>query len=253
MTEAEKAAKAKQEADEKAAAAAKAKEAEAEEGDEKDDEEEPEEEDETGDDPVKLKAALAKAKTREEKTRKEAIDRRKKNKELVERNERLERGLAIIQGKKEADIDPVEKAQNEAKLKMSRAILRSEIAASAQDAHDPKLLLQVAPEIFKDIEVDLDGETVDAEQLTEALDGLRKSKSFLFKPAEELQDGDPLEKKKGVKPPPKGGQPPKGGGSNVFAQWKALQNAGRKHEADAFYIKNHKELKQMIAANPSLV
>lgn len=197
-----------------------------------------------------LKAALTASKEREKKSRDESIKRRQDLKKTKAENDRLQKGLAIIQGKKEGDIDPVEKAQTESKAKVSRAILRSEIANHAKDAHDPKMLLQVAPDVFADIDVDVDTETVDEDALKTAIDALRTAKPFLFQTKGEGDDDGKGKGKNIVKMPPGG---PAANGKNAFATWKQLQSQGRSNEAAAYYIKHHKQIKEVIKANPSLV
>lgn len=229
MTDEEKAAAAKAAADKKATeeAAKKTEEKKDDEGGEEEDDEE-----EQGSAEVKkLKAENAK--------------RRIENKKASEEREALKaenaRLKAALTGEKEVKVDPVEELKKETDRKLRNALLKGAVASVAKDAFDSSLLLSVAPGLFKDVEVDVENESVDEEQLSEALTTLRKSKPFLF---ETPESGKPTEKGKPVKRPPENGKP--ANGDNHLAQWRQLQSSNAKGDASDYYVKHNKEIKEQL-------
>ena len=174
-----------------------------------------------------------------EKLKEENIKRRQENKALKEKLERQEKALAILQGKDKPDLDPLEQAKAIADAKLRNAILKGELAVVARDAHDPSDLMQLGAKLLKDVEVDVDSESVDRDQLEAAVAKLRKQKPFLFKTAVVDTDTN-SEKKKGQPLPKDGGQPVNG--KNHVAQWKQLKDQGRNAEAQEYYKKNRAEI-----------
>lgn len=174
-----------------------------------------------------------------EKLKEENVKRRQENKALKEKLERQEKALAILQGKDKPDLDPLEAAKSAADAKLRNAILKGELAVVARDAHDPSDLMQLGSKLLKDVEVDVDTESVDRDQLEAAVAKLRKQKPFLFKTSVVDPDTN-SEKKKGAPLPKDGGQPT--GGKNFLAQWKQLKEQGRTAEAQEYYKKNRAEI-----------
>lgn len=182
-----------------------------------------------------LRASLKKAND-------EAKTRRLENKKLLEEKKDRDEKIEALNGAAKKEPDPVKTLQVANDLKLSRSLLRGAIAAEAKDAHDPAALLQAYPAAFKDIEVDLENESVDSDQLTEAVEKLRKNKPFLFQGAK--QEEAPL---RSVRLPPDGaGGAPKAKPGSERATWNKLVAAGDVLGAQQFYAKNKAMiLKQM--------
>lgn len=168
----------------------------------------------------------------------ENVQRRQENKELKEKLARMEKGLAILQGKEKPDLDPVEEAKKAADAKMRRLVLKAEVSALASDAHDPASLTTAFASAFKDVEFDADSESVDSEQVKAAVEGLRKTKPYLFRTGSNGGGGGKEVKLGGTLPPDvaNGGQGTNNG--SMVAQWNQLKAQGRHEEAQAFYAKN---------------
>lgn len=224
MTEAEKAAAAKAEAEKKEADSKETKTTESETDDEVDADEEPEEENETVE---QLKARLKKVNESDKK-------RRLKNKEL-------EAELAKHQKLSDQE-QAVAKAKKEADAKNARILLKGELASVAKDVHDPQALFRAFGDKFKDIDVDLDAETVDRDALKSVLDDIREEAPYFFKgsknePLEE--EGDDKTKVIIKKNPDKGRQ---GGGGSEYKEWVKMKESGDKKGAQAFYAKNRDKI-----------
>lgn len=173
------------------------------------------------------------------KLRAENAKRRVENKELKGRLERFEKAFQLITGKEpDAAAEAAQKVKADADLKMSRSIIRSELAVVARDAHDPKALLKMHPEEFKDITVDIDEESCDRDALNEAVARVKKKSPWLFSATPAAGQS---EKDKKAKPPPDGSGAPSAGGSHR-KKWKELQEQGRHHEANEYYKKNRVEI-----------
>lgn len=182
--------------------------------------------DEEEKDAAKLQANLKKA-------RAENAKRRVKEKETQEENDRLKKALGILQGKKEGDIDPLEKAKAETDGKLRRSILKGSVAILGKDAHNPGMLLSAFQSKFKDVEVDIDTEEVDEDAVKEVIAGIKKENPWMFQSAE----GDKgAEKNKGGKRAPDSGRPI--GGVDHKAEWNKLKSENRHKEAQKYYAEN---------------
>lgn len=207
------------------------------EGEEGDDADEDEEEEEPSEDPkvIKLQSQLKKA-------REDAAKHRISVRELKEKQEKTDKALAALNGKEEKT-DPLEELKRSSEAKLKRSLLKGELAVVAKDAHNPGLLMSAFSKNFEDVEVDVEGETVDTESLTEKVQELRESHPYLFKKEEvdeevELEEKkDEKKKKGGTLPPDRGGKPK--GGTNHKDIWQNLIKQGKKPEAQAYY-REHK-------------
>ncbi len=175
---------------------------------------------------------VATLKAQNEKLKKENAKRRVSERDTKAQIERQNQALAILQGKKVGDIDPIEKAQTESKLKTSRALIKAEIGNMARDAHNPGAIFATYGGRFKDIEVDLDEETVDTDSLKEVIDGIRKESPWMF---QSTKDETKVDLKTGKRAPDKGSPVT---GKNQKAEWQKLLQEGRVAEANKFYKEN---------------
>jgi hypothetical protein len=164
-----------------------------------------------------------------EKLKAENAERRVENKKLKQEQERIGKALAMLQGKEAPDLDPIEQAKKATDSKLRNAMMKGELANRAKDAHDAGALMKMHPEAFKDVTVDLEGETVDSDELDAAIAKVRKQSPYLFR-------GDGKTTTKGAPLPKDGGQP--SGGENHHAAWKQLKEQGRDAEAQEFYSKH---------------
>lgn len=122
------------------------------------------------------------------------------------------------------------KDQSEAKSK--RILLKSEVTRLvAKDAHDSDDVFRVLD--LSGVTVDLDKETVDADDLKSRIDLLKKNKPHLFVSAKLDDKGKPVV----VVPAPDKGNPSGNGGSQ-YTIWKGLNDQGKVKEAREFYSKN---------------
>lgn len=188
------------------------------------------------------KLDAAKLQAENKKLREENAKRRIEAKTTKETLDRQSKALAILQGKDEPDVAPLEKAKADADRKMRNALLKGELASVAKDAHDIADVFAIGSSLFKEVAVDVENETVDREALKEAVDGLRKSKPFLFESSEE---NPTIVSPKGP-PLPKDRAAPKGGTSEK-AQWNALKAAGRNAEANEFYAKHKDTIRRQLS------
>lgn len=231
-------------AEAKAAEAAKAdaaaKEAAAKKETKKDDKEETEEEDE-GDDAKTEKVDKAYV----AKLKQENKERRLENKSIKEKLDKFEKAFSVANGKDTPD--PVAEAKKQGDAKMKRALLRSELASVARDAHDPAMLFKAAPELFADIDVDLDTEMVDKDALEAAVAAAREKHPFLFAVKGETEDRTHV--KTGALPPDRG--TPKTG-KNFFGEWRGLIKQNRPQEARAYYVKHRAEILAQQKMDPKL-
>lgn len=228
MTDEEKAAAAKAEAEKKAAIKSKETIETVETDDEEEDTDENEAEDDKGETLESLKARLKKVNESDKK-------RRLKNKELE---------LELAKHQKLSDQEQaVQKAQKEANAKNARILLKGELASVAKDVHDPAALFRAFGDRFSDIDVDLENETVDRDALKEKLEDIRKEAPYFFKSdkTEPLDDDEGDGKTKVIikKNPDKGRQ---GGGGSEYKEWMKLKESGAKKEAQAFYAKNRDKI-----------
>lgn len=235
MTEAEKAAAAKAEAEAKAKAEAEKAAAEKK-TDTTDEEEKP-------DDKPMTRAEFEAFKT---KANKEAEKHRLRAKEAEAKFEGLQKSLAGALGVKPTEdgstgAPSLEVVTKAAEAKQRNLLLRSEfVALAAQEgAADPRDAFELARSSLADVSVDLDAESVDVEALREKIQGLKKSKPYMFAKANDGTSSG------GGKPPgktPDGSGTPATGGT-AYQQWQALEKAGRRLEATAFYGKNREAIR----------
>lgn len=220
--------------EEKAAAAKAAAEAAKKAAESKSTEPEDDETEKPEDEPKTYDAAYVK------KLKDENAKRRVQAKELTEKQSRLEKALAVLQGKDAPELEPIERAKQQSDSRMRNAFLKAELASVARDAHDPATLFQVRGELFKSVTVDLETEQVDAEELSEAVEKLRKSKPFLFKASTtdetKPKNGSPLPKDRGT---------PKDGNTELVT-WQTLKKAGRVKEAQEYYQKNGEIIRRQL-------
>jgi colicin import membrane protein len=234
MTEAEKAAAAKAEAEAKTKAEAEKAAAE------KAKNEAGSDDDEKPDDKPMSRADFEAFKT---KANKEAEKHRLRAKASDEALETMRKSFAQALGIK-VDGEPagVDAAAKASLTKQRNLLLRSEfvgIAANA-GAFSPSDAFELARPYLKDVAVDLEAETADGAAISEALELLKKSKPFLFR-AESGQNGGTG----GGKPPERmpDGRGTSMTGGTAYEQWMALEAAGRRAEAAAFYGKNKPAIK----------
>lgn len=174
-------------------------------------------------------------KAQNEKLKKENAKRRVSERDTKAQIERQNKALAILQGKDVGTVDPIEKAQTESKLKMSRALIKAELSTVARDAHNPGKLFAAFSDKFKDIEVDLDAETVDTDALKEAVDSIREENPWMFQSKESESSKPAIDPKTGKRAPDKG--TPAAGKSHK-AEWNRLKQAGLTAEAAKYYKEN---------------
>lgn len=226
MTEAEKAEAAKVEAAKKEEAESKAKVTKGAKSEETEVDEEEEPEEESNETLESLKAHNAKLK---EENKKRRLDGKTLKAEMEKRDKAL---AALGLGKKEGEQeDPLERAKKESDLKMARTLMKAEFMSLAKDAHDPMMVFKAHYDSLKDIEVDLDNETVDVEALTERIGEIRKKSPFLFQSSEGAEEQKTVIKKN----PDKVRQ---GGGGSEYKEWQKLVQSGDKRGAQAYYGKN---------------
>jgi hypothetical protein len=183
--------------------------------------------------------------------KKESIAHRRENKELKDRIAKIEQGLGLISGKApDKAADELAAAKKDGEDRAKRSLLIAEIASTAPDAHNAKVLFRTAPELFGAVEVDLSTDSVDEDQLDAALKAARKKHPYLFKgEAAPAPAKDP--KAPGGAAPPKvqgtlprvGAPAPDGSGSpgadgSLREQYQALMDAGKVGEAQKFYKEN---------------
>ena len=237
MTDAEKAAAAKAEAEAKTKAEAEkaaAEKAKNEAG--ADDEEKP-------DDKPMSRADFEAFKT---KANKEAEKHRLRAKASDEALETMRKTFASALGiKVDGEAPGVDAAAKASLTKQRNLLLRSEFVgiAAAAGAHSPSDAFELARPYLKDVAVDLEAETADGAAISEALAVLKKSKPFLFR-SESGQNGGDGNSGGGTPP----GKMPDGSGrassgGTAYEQWQALEKAGRRAEAAAFYGKNKPAIK----------
>lgn len=169
----------------------------------------------------------------------EAAARRLENKDLKAKVEKFEKALGVITGKTEGNADPIEAQKKASDTKLRNAMLRAAVASAAKDAHDSKLVFSVTD--LSKIDVDLENETWDDDAVIEAVSKVRKDKAFLFS----TTVADPKKTKVGGKPAPDGsGQP--SNGVNHREVWNQLKAQGRTAEAQEYWVKNNKEIMQLL-------
>lgn len=186
--------------------------------------------DDKEEDPAALKAQI-------KKLRDENAKKRVSEKAAKEENERYKKALKALGVKGEEggdELSPIEKSKLESEAKVKRAMIKAELAVVARDAHNPNVLLQSFPSKFKDIEVDVDGESVDSEALKEAVESIRKDNPWMFQPKEGTKAAVTPGKKA-----PDNGRPT--GGVDHKAEWQRLKQGGQ-NAAAAKYYAEHKAM-----------
>jgi len=243
MTEAEKAAAAKAaaEAKTKSDAEAAAKKA----ADDKAAADDDEEEDPPADDKADKPISRAEFEAFKKKANKEAEKHRLGKKTAEDALDTFRKGISGALGIKEGTTTTVDAAATASTEKQKRLLVRSEFVglAAAAGAISAGDAFELARPYLKDVAVDLENESVDAEALVDAVEALKKAKPFLFK-AEGAQNdsGDDAD---GVKRPakkPDGSGKPAAGGTD-YEKWQALVKSGRNAEAATFYGKNKAGIK----------
>lgn len=178
-------------------------------------------------DPAELKKELDSLKARNKALQEENTKRRLENKKLKEG--------APKEDKKKPQEETIESVREAANKRLKSALIRSELASVASDAHDHDLLRKALGKDLDDVDVDLDDESVDRNALEELVVKIREKKPFLFKAAAK-EGGEGETKKNGAPLPRDNGRPV--GSKTEAAHWKLLKQQGRHEEARAYYNTN---------------
>lgn len=163
---------------------------------------------------------------------KENEARRKSEKELKARLEKLDKVAAILTGKEETP-DPAELVKEQTETRVRDAYLKASfVGVAAREMHDADFVFDALKGDLADVKVDTKTGKVDTEAVKVKLAELKKAKPFLFVIQTSQNNGT----QQPAGHPDGNGQPR---GSNPYQTWKDLQAApGRQSEAAKYYAEN---------------
>lgn len=166
---------------------------------------------------------------------KENETRRKNEKELKAKVDRLDKAFAILSGKDGETPDPakLEKEQTDARIR--DAYLKAAFVGQAREMHDADFAFDAVRADLSEVSVDVKTGKVDTAAIKTKLEEMKKSRPFLFVIKQQGSEGNTNEKKPDGHPDGNG----QAKGGNPYKTWLDMSKTpGREAEANEYYQKN---------------